>query len=215
MKNESIEKLVSYYQNRIERITNKKLHLETKSMTEIAKDDYYNNLINIAQKIETKDKSNKSKILEFILKKQILKITYPIFYFTNLINSFLKCGVYFHNSKENKDVFYYSPYHKNSIDKTIVHEVCHSLWFDLEGLNPTEDSFEKEKWMEGFAYYGENIYFNFIKNIYPKEKSFLPKIPVKIENGFGLVRKVIDKYGCESFFKIPLKWQDFEKEFND
>lgn len=218
MNHEGIEKLVSFYKEKIENIANKKLEFEIKPICEKSRDNYYTYMTFLAENINKKNKSEKSKIFEFEIKKQISKIIYPIFYFANYLNNFSKCGIYERDFLFENDTFYYSTYHEKDIDKTIVHEICHSLWFDLEKFNTKdEEGLEKEKvkWMEAFAYYGENIYFNFIKNIYTDNKFSIPKISNEFEDKFETIRKIVNKHGIESYLQIPMKWQEFEKEFNN
>lgn len=205
MNHSKIDKLASFYKNKIKDETNIEINLTLKPIEEKNIHDYYSRLIETAKNINEKSISSNSKIIEFELKQQISKISYPIFNLTNEIKSISNSGFFEFNQDQNP-TFYYSNIFLKNTDRIIVNNLCKSLWCKLRKNNLGKKiSLAEKEWMEGFSCYGENIYFNFIRNIYG-EKSFTPEDSVRLKTGMKKMKSFLDKYGIDSYLEIPTSW---------
>jgi len=136
-----------------------------------------------------------------------MKFMYPLEYTKDFIESF------FHSGICEEEILYYSKFNKKGIDKVIVNKFCGLIWEELKQYkNCGEESDLEEEWFRGFTLYGENVYFNFIKNIYKtKQKPRIDFSGISLK-GWNKINKLIKKYDPKIYFQIPIKWYDFEKE---
>ena len=216
MKRGKIEELIDYYRSEIEHITQQTLDIELKSFFKKSEDDYYRILDFSYETIKQKRKSENSKILEFELHKNILRCLYPLMHTSSMIEALTSYRLYKKYPSRSEEIFYYSPFHTKNIDRIIVHGLSHSLWHNIEEHNNTNIELSKNiesQWIEGFAYYGENIYFNFIHDIYRTKQRCNKKIDPEFQKGYQKVKDAVSKNGPEIFLKIPMIWQELESGF--
>jgi hypothetical protein len=95
-------------------------------------------------------------------------------------------------------------------DGVMVHELFHVLW---NKINNKDESKERNYsfWSEGFAEYGQ---FNYFYDFILSGSTMMSGSGKKYIKGKKLIEKVINKYSEEVFLQIPLKWKEFDKEFN-
>lgn len=95
---------------------------------------------------------------------------------------------------------------EKELDKSIVHELSHKLWYNLDGDETTDSHGDWRLWNEGFAYYCADIYF---ADLYPEYLRVEQTKGSRTHKGKEKVEELVERYGKNILLEVPKKWTSF------
>jgi len=207
---------VAYYQPKIEEIFGVDLgKIAVKEFKEWFKDYCQRKFDEAIKGHESETGEKSSKLDRFLLCSPISIASYIAKPLCCLLESFRGTEAMFNNSNiyfpfsfSNRFLDPNMKRRTQRLDRTIVHELSHSLWNSLGG---NDHMMVQKLWSEGFATYCEQVH---LRELYPQDCYLSRNNHGVYSQGKRKIELVVKKYGLEVVPQIPKRWQEFNEQIN-